>query len=80
MGVRVNAVAVGPTETGALTGRMGLSTEQAEAVKQQERERVPLGRRGTPEEVSYWIISLAGPAAEWVTGQVLAVDGGFGLS
>jgi len=79
-GVRVNAVAAGPTETGALTGMMGLSPEQAEAVKERERERIPLKRRGNPEEVARWIVSLADPASEWVTGQVITVDGGLGLA
>jgi len=78
--VRVNAVAAGPTETGALTGMMRLSPEQAEAVKERERERVPLGRRGHPAEVARWIVSLADPASEWVTGQVITVDGGLGIS
>ena len=80
MGVRVNAVAAGPTESGALTGMMGLSPEQAEAVKEREREQIPLKRRGYPEEVARWIIAFADPAADWVTGQVIAVDGGFGLA
>jgi len=79
-GVRVNAVAAGPTETGALTGMMGLSPEQAEAVKERERERIPLGRRGNPEEVARWIVALADPTSEWVTGQVITVDGGLGIS
>jgi NAD(P)-dependent dehydrogenase (short-subunit alcohol dehydrogenase family) len=79
-GVRVNAVAAGPTETGALTGMMGLSPEQAQAVKERERERIPLKRRGNPEEVARWIVSLADPASEWVTGQVITVDGGLGIS
>ena len=79
-GVRVNAVAAGPTETGALTGMMRLSPEQAEAVKERERERIPLGRRGNPEEVARWIISLADPASEWVTGQVVTIDGGLSIS
>ena len=79
-GVRVNAVAAGPTETGALTGMMGLSPEQAEAVKERERERIPLKRRGNPEEVARWIVSLADPASDWVTGQVITVDGGLGIS
>ena len=79
-GVRVNAVAAGPTESGALTGMMGLSPEQAEAVKEREHERIPLKRRGYPEEVARWIVALADPAAEWVTGQVIAVDGGLGIS
>ena len=79
-GVRVNAVAAGPTETGALTGMMGLSAEHAEAVKEREREKVPLRRRGTPAEVARWIVSLADPASEWVTGQVITIDGGLGIS
>jgi NAD(P)-dependent dehydrogenase (short-subunit alcohol dehydrogenase family) len=79
-GVRVNAVAAGPTESGALTGMMGLSPEHAEAVKEREREQIPLKRRGYPEDVARWIISLADPASDWVTGQVIAVDGGFGLA
>ncbi len=79
-GVRVNAVAAGPTESGALTGMMGLSPEQAEAVKQREREQIPLKRRGKPEEVARWIVSLANPVSEWVTGQVITVDGGLGIS
>ncbi|HTF63476.1 MAG TPA: SDR family oxidoreductase [Edaphobacter sp.] len=78
--IRVNAIAVGPTESGALVGMMGLSAEQAEAVKQREREQVPLGRRGSPEEVAHWIVSFANSGNEWVTGQVLGVDGGLGLT
>jgi NAD(P)-dependent dehydrogenase (short-subunit alcohol dehydrogenase family) len=78
-GVRVNAVAAGPTESGALTGMMGLSPQQAEMVMEREREQIPLKRRGYPEDVARWIIALADPAADWVTGQVITVDGGFGL-
>lgn len=80
LGIRVNAVAAGPTESGALTGMMGLTSEQAAAVKEQERARIPLGRRGIPEDVAEWIVRLAGPAADWTTGQVIAIDGGLGLT
>jgi len=79
-GVRVNAIAAGPTETGALTGMMGLSPEQAAVIKEQERERIPLKRRGNPGDVARWIVQLADPASEWMTGQVIAVDGGLGLA
>ena len=79
-GVRVNAVAAGPTESGALTGMMGLSAEQAAAIEAQEREAIPLKRRGKPDDVARWIVALADPASEWVTGQVIAVDGGLGLT
>jgi len=78
-GVRVNAVAAGPTESGALTGMMGLSAEQAAAIEAQEREAIPLKRRGKPDDVARWILLLADPASEWMTGQVIAADGGLGL-
>ncbi|QJR11270.1 Aklaviketone reductase DauE [Usitatibacter rugosus] len=79
-GIRVNAVAAGPTETDFLAERMGLDAERIEAVKADERSRIPLGRRGTPDDVARWIVSLASPAAAWITGQVLAVDGGLSIT
>lgn len=78
-GIRVNAIAAGPTESNALTGMMGLSPEAAAAVEEQEREQIPLKRRGVPDDVARWIVSLAGQHAEWVTGQVIAVDGGLSV-
>lgn len=80
IGVRVNAVAAGPTESGALTGMMALSPEQALAIEEAERARIPLRRRGIPDDVARWIVHLCDPASEWVTGQVIAVDGGLGLT
>ena len=80
LGVRVNAVAAGPTETDALTAMLCLSPQQAEAVKEREREQIPLKRRGFPEDVARWILALADPAADWVTGQVICADGGFSLT
>lgn len=80
LGVRVNAVAAGPTESGALTGMMGLSPKAAAAIESQEREQIPLKRRGNPDDVARWIVLLAEPGSEWVTGQVIAVDGGLGLT
>lgn len=79
-GIRVNAVAAGPTESGALTGMMGLSPEDAAVIEAAERDQIPLKRRGNPHDVVRWIMHLADPAAEWVTGQVIAVDGGLGLT
>lgn len=77
--IRVNAVSPGPTDSGALTGMMGLSEEQAQAVQDQEREVIPLKRRGIPTDVSRWITMLADPDSSWVTGQVIDVDGGFAV-
>jgi NAD(P)-dependent dehydrogenase (short-subunit alcohol dehydrogenase family) len=59
---------------------MGLSAEQAEPMRQREREEVPLGRRGLPEEVAQWIVSFANSGNEWVTVQIFGVDGGLGLT
>jgi NAD(P)-dependent dehydrogenase (short-subunit alcohol dehydrogenase family) len=77
-GIRVNAVAPGPTESEALASS-GLPPDEIEAVKEQERQRIPLGRRGDPDDVARWIVALADPEATWITGQVIGVDGGFGL-
>jgi NAD(P)-dependent dehydrogenase (short-subunit alcohol dehydrogenase family) len=79
-GVRVNAVAVGPTESAALTGMMGLSPEQARAIETEERQQIPLGRRGRPEDAARWIVRLADPDSDWITGQVIGVDGGLALT
>ncbi|TMR96490.1 SDR family NAD(P)-dependent oxidoreductase [Nonomuraea basaltis] len=78
-GIRVNALAPGPTESEALAAA-GLPGSVVEQIKQDEVARIPLGRRGDPEEVATWIVHLADPAATWITGQVLTVDGGLELT
>jgi len=77
-GVRVNAVAPGPTESEALD-QMGLSQAEIEQLKADERDRIPLGRRGQPEDVAPWVVALSDPVG-WVTGQVIGVDGGYLLA
>lgn len=79
-GIRVNAVAAGPTQSGALTGMMGLSPEHAAVIEEAEREQIPLKRRGSPDDIARWVVHLAHPASEWLTGQVIGVDGGLGLT
>jgi NAD(P)-dependent dehydrogenase (short-subunit alcohol dehydrogenase family) len=59
---------------------MGLSVEQAEQIKEQERRRIPLGRRGVPHDVVRWVIAISDPMAEWITGQIITVDGGLELT
>jgi NAD(P)-dependent dehydrogenase (short-subunit alcohol dehydrogenase family) len=59
---------------------MGLSAEAAAAIEAQEREHIPLKRQGVPDDVARWIVSLASPNSEWVTGQVIAVDGGLSVT
>ena len=69
-GVTVNAVAPGFIETDMTRD---LSPAGLEAVK----AITPMNRLGTPEEVAAAIVFLAMPAASYITGQVLAVNGGM---
>ena len=43
------------------------------------QSRIPLGRFGDPGDVSGLVRFLAGPAARYITGQVVAVDGGMAI-
>jgi NAD(P)-dependent dehydrogenase (short-subunit alcohol dehydrogenase family) len=70
-GVRVNAVAPGPTDTGMLDRFTGNSDRKAALTS-----TVPLGRIGKPEELARAIVFLASDAASFVTGQIVTVDGG----
>lgn len=70
-GITVNAVAPTFTRTPLLESAM----ENPEFAK--NLEKVPAGRIAEPEEIAAAVIYLAGDSARMVTGQVLAVDGGF---
>jgi NAD(P)-dependent dehydrogenase (short-subunit alcohol dehydrogenase family) len=70
-GVRVNAVAPGPTDTGMLDRFTG-SPERKAAFA----EGVPQKRLGEPDEVAAAILFLASDAASFITGQILCADGG----
>ncbi|MEM9750556.1 MAG: SDR family NAD(P)-dependent oxidoreductase [Pseudomonadota bacterium] len=71
--VRVNAVAPG------LIWREGLAKAWPEGVDRWERA-APMGRMGRPEEVADAILFLVSPAARWITGATLPVDGGVSAS
>jgi NAD(P)-dependent dehydrogenase (short-subunit alcohol dehydrogenase family) len=70
-GIRVNAVAPGPTDTGMLTRFTGTAERKAALVT-----TVPLGRLGLSEEVADGIVFIASDEARFITGHVLNVDGG----
>ena len=70
-GVTVNCICPGPIHTGMTAPIPG------DAKDKFARRRVPLRRYGDPEEVAHMVLSLALPAASFVNGAVLAVDGGL---
>lgn len=69
-GIRVNAVAPG------LIWRAGIEEAWPDGVARWQR-RAPLGRLGTPEDVADACLFLASPAARWISGATLLVDGGM---
>jgi len=68
--IRVNAVAPGFIET-------EMTAALPEALKNQYLERIPLRRFGSADEVAKVVSFLASDASAYVTGQVVAVDGGL---
>jgi len=72
-GITVNCVCPGPINTG-MTAPI-----PDEAKERFARRRVPLRRYGDPEEVAHMVLSLALPAASYVNGAVVTVDGGLSV-
>ena len=70
-GIRVNAVAPGPTDTGMLTRFTRTPENKAALVT-----TVPMGRLGLAEELANAIVFLASDAASFINGHILNVDGG----
>jgi 2-keto-3-deoxy-L-fuconate dehydrogenase len=72
-GVRVNAVCPGTVDSPWVRRLVEEAGESMEAL----RARQPMGRLGTPDEVADAVLYLASDAAAFVTGAVLAIDGGL---
>lgn len=70
-GVRVNAVAPGPIDTGMLTRFTGDAARKAGLIA-----GIPLRRAGEPDEIAQTIMFLASGKASFITGQILGVNGG----
>src|ERR1700733_2345323 len=70
-GVRVNAVAPGPIETGMLDRFTGNADRKAGLIAS-----VPLKRAGTPEEIAQAVVFLASDKASFITGQIVRINGG----
>ena len=71
--IRVNAVCPGPIDTPMLDDLMGAMPGGKDGILAME----PVGRLGKPEEIAAAVVWLCSPAASFVTGQAIAVDGGW---
>jgi 3-oxoacyl-[acyl-carrier protein] reductase len=70
--ITVNAIAAGFVDTDIWEG-------VSEEARQSFLAMIPLGRKGTPEEIAHAVTFLASEEAGYITGQVLAVDGGMAM-
>lgn len=75
--IRVNCVSPGAIDTPALATTTGLTAEQAEQAAAQFITQIPMGRRGTPEEIAAAVTFLASDESSYITGIDLPVDGGM---
>jgi meso-butanediol dehydrogenase / (S,S)-butanediol dehydrogenase / diacetyl reductase len=71
MGIRANVVAPGPVDTDMA------KLVHSVAIRADYYDAIPLNRYGTTEEIADAVGFLCSPAAAFINGQVLAVDGGF---
>ncbi len=71
LGIRVNAVAPGPVDTAMA------KAVHTPAIRADYHDTIPLNRYGLEEELAEAIFFLCSDRASYITGQVLAVDGGF---
>lgn len=78
-GIRINAVSPAAIDTAMLNRFLSSNPYlgSPEEAKEQFKTKHPLGRIGTPEEVSEAVLWLCSDGASFVTGQSLAIDGGY---
>ena len=78
LGVRVNAIAPGSISTPQFNRNLqALTPEKQAAFETMVKEIYPLQHIGTPEDIAKACVFLASDNASWITGSVLAVDGGL---
>ncbi|MCA8057361.1 MULTISPECIES: SDR family oxidoreductase [Burkholderia cepacia complex] len=76
-GIRVNTLIPGPIDT-PLPGRsLGVPAEAVAQVQEQLSNESPMKRMGTPREAAAAVLFLASPAASFITGTEIIVDGGI---
>ena len=74
-GIRVNAVA-----PGLIRSNMTAPMENIEGLADAHLARTPMARWGEPDDICGPVLFLASPAARFITGQTLPVDGGYSIA
>jgi len=78
--INVNAVAPGATMTAMIDGFLeAIGDGDREAGKQEVVKSYPLGRLGQPEDIGNAVVYLASDEADFMTGQIMFVDGGYSV-
>ncbi len=87
--IRVNAIAPGPIPTDGVrkaftplpeSGIPDVFAAATERMDTYARDRIPLGRWGTPRDIANMVAYLASPAGDWITGAIFVIDGGEWLA
>lgn len=73
-GITANTVMAGTTDTRSLRGIPG-----HEKLLHHAKERTPMGRIGTPEDIARVVAFLCSEEAQWIVGQTIVADGGYSL-
>lgn len=78
-GIRVNAIAPGPTDTGILKSS-GFDDAFIREIHEMEKAAIPLQRRGHVEDIVANAVMLLDSGSDWTTGIILPIDGGVSIS
>ncbi len=73
LGIRVNAICPGTTDTPMVQRAFADKAEHMQALI----DVIPVGRMGKPEEIASAVLYLCSPGAAFLTGQAIAIDGGY---
>jgi len=82
-GIQINAIAPGGVATegvAKLTAGMPLTAEQQAEMARTSVARIPLGRMGVPDDIAKVAVFLASSASDYMTGEIVVVDGGMLLT
>jgi NAD(P)-dependent dehydrogenase (short-subunit alcohol dehydrogenase family) len=76
--LRVNCICPGTVDTPFVEAYLEkYHKHEKEKVRAELHQRQPVGRMGRPEEIAYLALYLASPQAEFVTGSIFTIDGGW---